>query len=132
MSGDGGRMDSGVAFGRARGGPGRTALASRFPHRPAARRASALEPRLAAWLGGEVRTAAVEALADLADPRAIGSIAGLLRDPVADVKRNALGALSHFDQAVPTAPVVALLDDPDADVRHEAIDLLVHLHARPA
>src|SRR5947208_16182101 len=52
MSGDGGRMDSGVAFGRARGGPGRTALASRFPHRPAARRESALEPRLAAWLGG--------------------------------------------------------------------------------
>src|SRR5204863_205983 len=73
-----------------------------------------------------------EALADLGDARAIGPIAGLLKDPVADVKRNALGALSHFDEGVPTAPVVALLDDPNADVRHEAIDLLDHLHARSA
>src|SRR2546430_1896064 len=109
-------------------------LDERLRSSPASRRASAVPPLIAvlADSDGEVRSAAVEALADLDDPRAIGPIAGLLKDPVADVKRNALGALSHFDQGVPTAPVVALLDDPDADVRHEAIDLLEHLHARSA
>src|SRR2546421_11672389 len=34
------------------------------------------------------RSAAIEALADLGDARAIGPIAGLLKDPVTDVKRD--------------------------------------------
>src|SRR5205809_191647 len=46
MSGHGGRVDSGVAAGRAGGGPGRTALVPGLPHRPPAPWANALEPRL--------------------------------------------------------------------------------------
>src|SRR2546429_6078830 len=44
-------MDSGVAVGCARRGPGRAAVASGRPHCTPARRAPAPEPRLAAWLG---------------------------------------------------------------------------------
>src|SRR6266496_3528940 len=61
-------MDSGVSSGRAGGGPGRTALTPGLPHRPPARRASALEPRVAAALGVAVTIAAAPRVSQSSPP----------------------------------------------------------------
>src|SRR5437016_14666746 len=134
MSGDGGRMDSGVAFGRARGGPGRTALASRLriarlldarlPSSPASRRgwAAAAALGVVATIAAAPRVsqgvAAVTTSGTTATPTQRAAEPVVVRQPAA---RG-----SSQDTTVVLA-LIARLKDENAGVRGAAARSLGHL-----
>jgi HEAT repeat protein len=79
---------------------------------------------------GLVRANAVEALGKIGDDAeaAVPAIAGLLKDPVTDVRQAAAAALVRGPNPIHAAPALsAALKDPDADVRLMATQALTRL-----
>jgi HEAT repeat protein len=75
----------------------------------------------------EVREAAVEAISETQDKRAVRPLIKLLSDPSADVRHQTAHALGNLQDPTAADPLAAALRDSDSDVRGAAAQSLAEL-----
>jgi HEAT repeat protein len=72
-----------------------------------------------------IREAALGALGEIGDERAVEALVAVLEDEDSDVRYAAMGALGKIGDARAVEPLVARLEDEDSDVREAALGALL-------